>query len=97
LRTDTHTAFYLDSHEVRGKDGYRTLFGGVEVKARYVTFQLMPVYAQPEMLCGISAGLRKRMHGKSCFNFKAVDDALFAELDGLVRTGIDRFAADGRL
>ena len=58
-------------------------FGGVQRKKNYVSFYLMPVYMFPTLLDSISEPLRKRMQGKSCFNFKTNDPALFAELDQL--------------
>lgn len=94
---DEPTRYYLGTHEVRAKDGYRTWFGGVEVKKNYVSAHLIPVYVHPAMLETASPDLRKRMQGKSCFNFKAVDDALFEELHALVDAGVARFQADGRL
>jgi len=35
--------------------------------------------------------LKKRMQGKSCFNFKTVDDKLFRELARLTDKGYRRF------
>jgi hypothetical protein len=61
----------------------RRYFGGVTVRRSYVSFYLMGVYGEPRLLDQMSAPLRKRMQGKSCFNFTAVDDQLFAELAGL--------------
>ena len=55
----------------------------VEVGKSYVSFHHMGIYARPEMLKGISEKLKARMQGKSCFNFKAVDEVLFAELEEL--------------
>ena len=49
----------------------------------------MPVYVEPSLLDGISPGLRRRMQGKSCFNFAKVDEALFAELEDLTRAGFE--------
>ena len=89
--------YYLDTHEVREKDGYRTAFGGVEVKKNYVSAHLMPVYAYPELLDAISPELRRRMQGKSCFNFKKLDETLLEELGALIDRGAKRFAEDGRL
>jgi hypothetical protein len=89
--------YYLGSHEVRAKDGYRTAFGGVEVKKNYVSAHVMPVYVHPELLDGVSADLRGRMQGKQCFNFRKLDERLIAELGALVDRGAERFAADGRL
>ena len=41
----------------------------VQIKKNYVSYHLMPVYMHPELLEGISPPLKKRMQGKSCFNF----------------------------
>ena len=60
-------------------------FGGVRKGKNYVSFYLMSVYASPDLLKGMSPELKKRMQGKSCFNFTAVNEALFAEL-GLLTT-----------
>ena len=45
----------------------------------------------PEMLETISPELKKRMQGKSCFNFRTVDEALFDELTALTKRGYERF------
>lgn len=96
-KCDKPGAYYLDTHEVRAKDGYRTAFGGVEIKKNYVSAHLIPVYADPKLLDGISPELKKRMQGKSCFNFKKVDEPLLAELERLVDLGAQRFRSEGRL
>jgi hypothetical protein len=62
--------------------------GAVQVKKNYVSFHLMPIYMFPELLSGLSVPLRKRMQGKSCFNFIAVDETLFAELQQLTHESI---------
>jgi hypothetical protein len=54
---------------------------------RRAAFHLFPVYVFPDLLTGISPELKKRMHGKSCFNFTKVDEALFAELARLTAAG----------
>jgi hypothetical protein len=69
-------------------------FAAVRVGKRYVSFYLMPVYAHPELLEGISPELRRRMQGKSCFNFTSVDEALLGELAELTRVGHERMSAD---
>jgi len=58
-------------------------FGAVQIKKNYVSFHLMPVYINPKLLEGISPELKKRMQGKSCFNFKVVDKTLLADLSEL--------------
>jgi hypothetical protein len=66
---------------------------GTRLGKRYVSFYMMPVYASPELAGTISPDLRKRMQGKSCFNFTTVDEGLFAELGDLAARGIPRFRA----
>ena len=67
-------------------------FGGVTVGKAYIGYHLMPVYGRPALLAGISPELRKRMQGKSCFNFKKPDPVLFEELAELTRTCAHAFA-----
>ena len=57
----------------------------------YASFHLMPVYAFPDLRDSLSPQLRRRMQGKSCFNFTRVDEALFVELELLTARGIERF------
>ena len=71
-----------------------TWFGAVRRGKRYVSIYLMPVYVDPSLMDGASADLRKRMQGKSCFNFSRVDEPLFSELEQLVRTGYERTAGN---
>ena len=72
-------------------------FGAVKIGKRYVSFHLMPVYVHPDLLDGMSRELRKRMQGKSCFNFTRPDKALFAELETLTAAGFARFQQDGTI
>ena len=67
-------------------------FGGVEIKKSYVSFHLMPVYTNPELMETVSPALQKRMQGKSCFNFTGVEPAVLAELQQLTARGFDLFA-----
>ena len=75
--------------------GKEVWFGGVQIKKNYVSYHLMSVYAFPDLLDGISPELKKRMQGKSCFNFKTVDKALFKELGALTKRGYQRFKKEG--
>jgi hypothetical protein len=65
-------------------------FGGAQVKKNYVSFYLMPVYMYPELLNDISPDLKKRMQGKSCFNFKKVEPELFNELQSLTKKSAEK-------
>ena len=66
-------------------------FGGVQIKKNYVSYHLMPVYVFPDLLDDMSAGLKKRMQGKSCFNFRTPDPVLVDELSALTKAGFDRY------
>ena len=96
-KCDQPGSYHLDTHETRAKDGYRTYFGGVEIKPKFVSAHLFPVYTDPALLDGISPELRKRMQGKSCFNFKKLDEPLLSELKALIDVGAARYRSEGRL
>jgi|SRR5689334_10449848 hypothetical protein len=59
----------------------------VKTVKSYVGYHFMPVYMFPELREGLSKELRARMQGKSCFNFNAVDEELFRELDEMTERG----------
>src|SRR6266404_6979885 len=88
---DTDNNYYLDTSHVM-KNKQRLFFAAVRAGKAYVSFHLMPVYASPDLLKDMSPELRKRMQGKSCFNFKEVDKKLFAELKVLTKDGAARFS-----
>jgi hypothetical protein len=77
------------------KNGKPLFFGSVQVRKTYVSYHLMPVYVKPELLAGISPGLKKRMQGKSCFNFTIIDEPLFKELVKLTKAGFASYRAQG--
>ncbi|MBI3914475.1 MAG: hypothetical protein HY327_09885 [Chloroflexi bacterium] len=56
----------------------------------------MPVYAFPDLLKNISPGLKKRMQGKSCFNFRAINEVEMRELERLTKAGAARFKKTDR-
>jgi hypothetical protein len=76
----------------KGKDVW---FGAARIGKRYVSYHLMAVYAFPDLLDGISPELKRRMQGKSCFNFTHVDEKLFQELEELTERGYERFKKEG--
>ena len=70
-------------------------FGGVQRMKNYVSYHLMPVYSHAALAATIPPDLKKRMQGKSCFNFKAVDDALLTELAALTAEGYAWYQEEG--
>ncbi|HET6595509.1 MAG TPA: hypothetical protein VFG81_07790 [Anaerolineales bacterium] len=90
IKADTADTYYLDgTYSEKWKK--ELFFGSVQIKKNYVSFYLMPVYMYPELLNDISPELKKHMQGKSCFNFKKVEPALFEELTALTRKGTEKF------
>jgi hypothetical protein len=65
--------YYLATRTAKTQSGSAIWFGGVEIKKNYVSFHLIPVYADPALLNGASPALLTRMQGKSCFNFTAIE------------------------
>jgi len=90
LKVDTSDTYYIDG-PYSEKWKKQLFFGSAQVKKNYVSFYLMPVYMYPELLQDISPELRKRMQGKSCFNFKKVETELFKELSDLTRESVKKF------
>ena len=64
-------------------------FGAVQIKKNYVSYHLMPVYVNPRLLDGISPELKKRMQGKSCFNFKVINKEHLKELSIPTKNGFE--------
>src|SRR5215216_9465 len=90
LTADTSDSYSLDG-PYSEKWKKQLFFGAAQIKKNYVSFYLMPVYMYPELLKDISPELKKRMQGKSCFNFKKVELDLFHELSDLARKGAEKF------
>lgn len=94
VAADTAEAYSLDG-PYSEKWKKPLFFGSTVIKKNYVSFYLMPVYMYPELLKGMSPELKKHMQGKSCFNFKKVEPALFEELKELTRKGVKQFQKEG--
>ena len=90
VKTDKADIYYLDG-PYSEKWKKELFFGSAQIKKNYVSFYLMPVYMYPELLNDVSPELKKHMQGKSCFNFKKVEPALFDELAVLTRKGAEKF------
>ena len=94
VKADAPGQFLVDTrHIMSNKQALN--FGGVRSGKDYVSFYLMPVYIYQELLEGISPELRARMQGKSCFNFRSVNEDLFAELEKLARRSLERYKKEG--
>ena len=91
---DDATELYIDTRHIQ-KNKKPLFFGAVQLKKGYVSYHLMPVYLAPALLDTLSPELRARMQGKSCFNFKAVDEPLMRELGALTQSAYASYQAQG--
>jgi hypothetical protein len=86
VTSDGPAGMLLELPEHKGKPwGFAA---GTRVGKRYVSYYLWGVYGDPALLAGMSLELRRRMQGKSCFNFASIDESLFAELAALTEKSI---------
>jgi hypothetical protein len=103
VKEDTATCYCLEGNA--GPAALRT-WGGkvkrpripvawVQIGKAYVSYHLMPVYGNATLGDEMSKELKARMQGKSCFNFKSDDEALFNELEQLTVRGIAGFRRAG--
>ena len=90
ITADTTEAYSLDG-PYSEKWKKELFFGSAQIKKNYVSFYLMPVYMYPDLLREIGPELKKRMQGKSCFNFKKVEPELFRELEDITKKSYERF------
>ncbi len=67
-------------------------FGAVRQGKAYVSFHLMPLYTHPDLAAAVPDRLKRRMQGKSCFNFKTLDPAQRADLHSLTRRCAEAYA-----
>ncbi|MGB7759137.1 MAG: hypothetical protein WBL61_04855 [Bryobacteraceae bacterium] len=72
--------------------GQALYFGAVRLGKAYVSFHLMPLYMCPVLMKSISPALKKRMQGKTCFNFKTEPEPeLIADLKRLTEAGFQQW------
>lgn len=96
------------SYGIQGKPGPSTLeaWGGkmrkpvmpiawIEIGKSYVSYHIMALYMNTALQNSMSKELKTRMQGKTCFNFKNIDEKLFKELDQLTEKAIDDFKRTG--
>ncbi|MFN8521578.1 MAG: hypothetical protein U0821_00540 [Chloroflexota bacterium] len=93
-KADTPGVYHLDTRHIM-PNRKPLFFGAVQIKKHYVSYHLMPIYTHTRLLDRISPDLQRRRQGKSCFNFKTVDEPLLAELAELTRMGFDTYRRDG--
>src|SRR5690348_13157558 len=68
-------------------------FGSIRLGKAYVSSHLMPLYMCPPLHKAISPALKKRMQGKTCFNFKTdPEPELIGDLKKLTETAVEQWS-----
>ena len=97
VKADTPTEYALvtkSASPFAQHKGQPLHFGSVSLGKTYVSFHLMPIYMCPALVKGITPELKKRMQGKTCFNFKIEPEAkLIADLARLTEAGFKEWSA----
>jgi hypothetical protein len=93
VQTDKPGNYHLEDPSIlhRKKPLY---FAGVKTGKNYVSFHLLYLYFNPAAIKAIPPLLKKRMQGKACFNFTAVDEDCFAELGRLIGDGLKIYKSE---
>lgn len=91
LKANTDSNYSLDTREINPSNKKSIFFGAAQINKNYVSYHLMPIYVCPDLNEQVSDELKKRMQGKSCFNFKTEDEALFKQLEALTAQGYAKF------
>jgi hypothetical protein len=90
---DKRGSYVLTGPQTETSWGKDVWFGAVRTGKAYVSFHLITVYVFPDLLENVSPELKKRMQGKSCFNFTKPDAALFKEVATLTEASYKRYRA----
>jgi len=90
VMTDKPGEYTLGMRTAKDRVGRPLFAASVRAGKAYVSYHLMGVYGAPDLLKGISPELRKRMQGKSCFNFKSIEPDRVRELSALTKKSLDR-------
>jgi hypothetical protein len=66
-------------------------FAFVKPAAKHVSLFLLPIHSHPELLEGLSPGLRRAVSGKSTLGFTALDDATASEVEALLARAFEAY------
>jgi hypothetical protein len=83
--------YQLASPTMTDRVGRPLFCASVQINKNYVSYHLMPVYGNKALRDSLPASLKKRMQGKSCFNFTTVEPEQLKELAAVTKKGIARF------
>ena len=90
---DNDRGLYLNTRSIM-KNKQPLFFASIAINKNYVSFHVFPVYMYPDLLDKVG-DLKKRMQGKSCFNFRKLSEEQVAGMRALVEAGHKRLKAEG--
>ena len=90
---DNDRGLYLNTRSIM-KNKQPLFFASIAINKNYVSFHVFPVYMYPDLLDKVG-DLKKRMQGKSCFNFRKLSEEQVAGMWALVEAGHKRLKAEG--
>lgn len=85
---DSPTNFTLKTPWIEARTKEPAWFGWIAIKKSYVAYHVMPLYSLPALNDLVPVTLEKRRQGKTCFNFKKADDALFEDIRRLTEVAV---------
>lgn len=88
VTADTPTNLTVKTSWTEARTGEPAWFGWIAIKKGYVAYHLMSLYSLPALNDHVPAGLAKRRQGKTCFNVKTADDAVFEDLRRLTEAAV---------
>jgi len=89
--SDRPKKYALSSATKADRAGKPLFIACAQVNKNYVSYHLMPIYMSPALQAAVSPALKKRMHGKACFNFTSTERSQLRELADLTKQGIAYF------
>jgi hypothetical protein len=86
ITEDVPATFTLKTRWLEARTKQPAWFGWIAIKKSYVAYHVMPLYSLPALNDAVTPALETRRQGKTCFNFKRFDSALFEDLRLLTET-----------
>ena len=83
---NTSTSLTLKTSWNEARTKQPAWFGWIAIKKSYVSYHIMPLYYLEALNDAMPSSLEKRRQGKTCFNFKKIDKAIFEDLRQLTKT-----------
>ena len=89
VRVDKEGAYQLyilGDVEISGRKFKECYFAGAVIQKTMVAFYFFPIYSHPAAFT-VPAAIQKNCKGKSCFNFKKLDDVQEKAIAALLKDG----------